>query len=252
MDAHTTYPPNYIASCVDGLLQTGADSVGGTWVIVPTDPTIVGRAIALALSHPFGVGNSQYRFDPQEPIETDTVPFGSMWRRRMIEIGLYDEQFARSEDIEFNARLRGAGGRIMLLPSITSFYHARSRVWPFVLHNLSNGFWALYPIAFGPLPVRLRHVIPLCFILGLLLPALGSLVWPPLGVISLALAVAYILANLSVTFALSVQHRAPALLVTLPLAFASLHVPYGLGSAAGLGVGVWRRLRPSSHRRQPS
>ena len=245
MDAHTTYPPEYISGCVKGLIETGADCVGGSWVIIPTDSTPVGHAIAAALAHPFGVGNAHYRFGSPEPLETDAVPFGCMWRERMLDLGPYDERFARSEDIEFTARLRALGGRIVLLPSVRSFYHARSSATAFARHNLSNGFWAIFPIAFGPLPMQMRHKIPLLFILCLTLPALASLWWKPFGLLSLGLATLYVIATLGVTVAIAARLRSFTMLLTLPLAFALLHVPYGIGSAAGLGAGLWRRLRPS-------
>jgi GT2 family glycosyltransferase len=252
MDAHTIYPPDYVEQCVRGLQQTGADSVGGATTVIPTDPTIVGRAIALALSHRFGVGNALHRLAPVEPTETDTVPFGSFWRSRLIDLGLYDERFARSEDMEFNARLRAAGGRIVLLPEIKSFYYARSGLREFARHSLSNGFWALFPIAFGPLPMRPRHVIPLCFVLGLVLPAAGSLWWPHFSLVSMTLAGAYLTANLWVSAAQAIRNRSWGLMLVLPLVFAALHVLYGLGSAVGLARGLWRRFTGPRIVRQPA
>ncbi|PYP29448.1 MAG: hypothetical protein DMD55_01410, partial [Gemmatimonadetes bacterium] len=58
MDAHVVYPPNYISELVAALERTGADSVGGVLITVPGNQTPIGRAIAIAMSHPFGVGNA--------------------------------------------------------------------------------------------------------------------------------------------------------------------------------------------------
>ena len=126
MDAHTRYPPEYIRRCVEGLLATGADNVGGPCLTLPREQTLAAQAFATVLSHPFGVGNALYKLGISKPIEVDAVPFGCMWRKRMLEIGPYDERIARSEDFGFNIRLRARGGRLVLLPDITSYYYARS------------------------------------------------------------------------------------------------------------------------------
>src|SRR5438876_12173323 len=52
MDAHATYPPNYIADLVDCMERTGADSVGGSWRTEPSDTTIMARAIAAPVAAP--------------------------------------------------------------------------------------------------------------------------------------------------------------------------------------------------------
>jgi len=54
MDAHATYPANYIVDLVDCMERTGADSVGASWRTEPGDTTIMARAIAAAVAHPFG------------------------------------------------------------------------------------------------------------------------------------------------------------------------------------------------------
>ena len=51
MDAHTIYAPDYISQCVRFLEEYGADNVGGVVRTLPRTQTLVGRAIALALSN---------------------------------------------------------------------------------------------------------------------------------------------------------------------------------------------------------
>ncbi len=54
MDAHNTYEEKYISKCVESLHKYDADNVGGIWIIVPRGNGLIGKAIALALSNPFG------------------------------------------------------------------------------------------------------------------------------------------------------------------------------------------------------
>lgn len=234
MDAHTTFPPEYIRRCVEGLLETGADNVGGPCITVPREPTLRGQAFATVLSHPFGVGNAHYKLGISQPMEVDAVPFGCMWRQKMLEIGPYDERIARSEDFGFNRKLRDRGGRMMLLPGIWSFYYARSRWRDFLRHSLSNGFWISYPLAFIAFRGSWRHYVPLCFLLALAGSAMLSLVWRPWRYLLGGIAAAYLLGVLAASVDAARRERRPGLVVLMPLVFAALHLAYGAGTLWGL------------------
>jgi glycosyltransferase involved in cell wall biosynthesis len=125
MDAHVLYPPDYVRRLVEALEETGADNVGGVLETVPADDTSVARAIAMGLSHPFGVGNSHFRTGTRHRREVDTVPFGCYRRETFDRIGLFDEELVRNQDDELNFRLIASGGRILLLPEVTCRYFAR-------------------------------------------------------------------------------------------------------------------------------
>jgi glycosyltransferase involved in cell wall biosynthesis len=242
MDAHTTYSSDYVERCVDALVRTGADNVGGPCVVVPSEPTLFGRAFATALSHPFGVGNARYKLGISKPTEVDVVPFGCMWRRRMLELGPFDERYARSEDLEFSARIRADGGKLVLLPAIRSYYHARSRFGAFLRHSLSNGYWVLYPLSFSRLPNRWRHYAPIVFLWTLGLPALLSVWWRPAILITALAAGAHIAVNVAASIEAAARRKDFALAIALPPAFAILHLAYGLGSTWGLLRAIERRV----------
>lgn len=61
IDAHSMYPENYISSLVNGKLRLSADNVGGVCITLPSSDTDESKGIAIALSTPFGMGNSRFR-----------------------------------------------------------------------------------------------------------------------------------------------------------------------------------------------
>lgn len=123
-DAHTLYAPDYVRRCVEVLLETGADNVGGP--MRPVGTTRFGRAVAAATSSPVGVGPGRFHYSERRE-DVDTVYLGC-WRRTTLEAleGWDDSTLQRAaEDQELNFRLRRKGGRVLLDPSIRSTYFAR-------------------------------------------------------------------------------------------------------------------------------
>ena len=100
-----------------------------TWaagsVRCPAAPGPVPEAIALAMAHPFGVGNARFRTGADGPTWVDTVPFGCFRRSLFDRIGVFDPELARNQDDELNGRIIRAGGRILLLPDLAIDYFAR-------------------------------------------------------------------------------------------------------------------------------
>jgi glycosyltransferase involved in cell wall biosynthesis len=247
MDAHTTYPPEYIRRCVEGLLENEADNVGGRWVIQPKESTPLAQAVAVALAHRFGVGNAHYRLQPTAPREVDTVPYGCYRRDVFDRVGWFNEDLRRGQDMDFNLRLRAVGGRIVLLPDVYCYYHPRATWWAFTRHNFWNGIWVLTPMRFGRVAFSPRHLVPGLLVLVLVGGALVGLAWPPAGLLALAAAVGYGAAVVAASVHGAWRAGKLRLALLLPFVFASLHLAYGAGTLVGfvrvLGTrGFWRAL----------
>lgn len=120
MGAHAVYQSDYVSLCVRNAESSHADNVGGILNTMPASDSPQAKAIALALSHPFGAGNARFRVGLAKPEWVDTV-FGGCYRRDVFQrIGLFNERLVRSQDMEFNTRLKNAGGKILLVPDIAT------------------------------------------------------------------------------------------------------------------------------------
>lgn len=231
LGAHAVYDKSYISLCVKNLMDTGSDNVGGILETASQNRSFTGNAISLVLTNSFGVGNATFRTGSKTIREVDTV-FGGCYRRSVFEkIGLFNENLVSSSDMEFNKRLRNAGGKILLNPEIKATYYTRSSFWKFMRNNFRNGFWAVYPLKFvRHMPVSLRHFTPLIFLCGLIVSFLISLLLPDFVWFFPGILIIYFIAG----FYFSFKHRdttcrVPTILV-LPFFFFLLHLSYGLGS----------------------
>lgn len=233
MDAHTEYPTDYISKCVQYLYSTGADNVGGVCITRPASDTGVSISIALALAHPFGVGNSYFRIGVKSPMPVDTVPFGCYRSEIFHRIGLFHERLVRNQDIELNKRLIKSGGRILLVPDIHSCYYAKGTFRDLWKNNFDNGKWVIltsyYTNSFSYL--SLRHFIPLGFIMYLLTLPVSFLIFPVPGVLPLAL---YLSLSMYFSIRLAVKENNIKLAIYLFMSFFVLHLSYGMGSIAGI------------------
>jgi glycosyltransferase involved in cell wall biosynthesis len=250
MDAHTVYEGRYIAKCVEALRRHGADNVGGRWEILPRRPTLVAQAITKSLGHRFGIGSAYYRLIQKSaaPLEVDTVPFLCCRKEVIQELGYFNENLPRGQDMEFSLRLKRAGKRSLLVPAITSYYYARSDLKSFLKHNWTNGVWAILPFRYAMgMPVAWRHLAPLAFVLSLGVSGGLALMGAGGGWLLLAIAGTYGLVNLAASVQVAWRERDIRYLGLMPLVFAALHLSYGLGSLWGLVMLLIQRLgRPES------
>jgi hypothetical protein len=157
-------------------------------------------------------------------------------------VGRFNPDLLRSQDLEFSLRLKAAGGRTLLAPDVRSDYYARAQLGSFCRHNFLNGEWAILPFVYSEvIPVSLRHLIPLLFVLALgagaaLLPWTG---WPLAAVL-----VPYAAANLGASTHVAFARRRAGYLALMPAVFGALHLGYGLGSISGLiraAAILWKR-----------
>jgi len=248
MDAHGVYPRDYVPRLVSALEETGADNVGGVVLTLPADDTATARAIALAFAHPLGVGNAYFRIGVPRPRWVDTVPFGCFRRELFDRVGMFDEEMIRNQDDEFNLRLIGRGGRILLLPDVVSRYYARRSLGAVGRMFYQYGY-------FKPLVARkverimTRQLVPPLFVFSLVATAVLGIWIPSAWRAWAAIAGAY--ASLVLTgAALAARKHGLRCAAALAAVFSIMHVCYGVGYLRGI-VDHWSPLRRRARRTSP-
>jgi glycosyltransferase involved in cell wall biosynthesis len=233
MDAHVYYPPDYIGRLVSGLLATGADNVGGVLETVAADDTATARAIALGMSHRFGVGNSHFRIGARERREVDTVPFGCFRREVFQRVGLFDEELIRNQDDEFNFRLITRGGRVVLLPDVCCRYFGRRSLGQLSRMYYQYGY-------FKPLVARkvgrlmtIRQLAPAFLVLALAGSAGLSVLLPTATAVFPLIVITYALAVLCCALGAAPSQGLPCAAM-LTAVFPVLHFSYGVGFLLGI------------------
>jgi glycosyltransferase involved in cell wall biosynthesis len=244
VDGHCEIASDYVRQCVALLLENKADCVGGPLETI--GETYVAGAIAAAMSSHFGVGGSAFRVGTSDPKCVDTVPFPAYKRETLQRVGEFDEELVRNQDDEYNYRLRGLGGRILLSPDIRSRYYSRTGLANLWKQYFEYGFWKVRVLQKHGRQMRPRQFAPALLVLSLLIGLLLS-PWSQIAALSLgAILVAYAIAAVWASLA-AAHKRGWLLLPLLPLVFPSLHVAYGCGFLVGL-LWFWNRWRDTKNK----
>jgi len=234
VDAHASYPENYISTLVNNLISLDADNVGfpcKTDVLTKNRKTL---AIREVLSNRFGVGNALFRIGIEKVTQADTVPFGCYKKSVFTRFGLYDTRLARNQDIELNKRIIRGGGKIYLLPNLECVYYARETFSAIAKNNYNNGLWNILTVKYTNrmASLSLRHFIPLCFILSLILPLFLSFLYLPLLWIAVWSSSHYLGLLTIICTRLAINKKLN--FFYLLWSFIVLHFSYGFGSLIGI------------------
>lgn len=234
MDAHSTYPAEYISKCVEYQDLYGAENAGGVWKMVPGADTATARAIVLGLGSRFGSGNANVKVGVDKPTWSDTTAFGCFKKDLFDRIGMYDEKLLSSSDLDLNQRIQAAGGRILVVPDVVISYMADGDLRAFRRHVFADGVWVSYVMKFGKRAWSWRHWVPAAFVLSLLGAAGLSAVSRGFLWLGLGIAGVYAGVSLAESLRIAVREREARYAVLLPIVFAVRHIVHGMGTLFGL------------------
>ena len=240
LDAHAQYASDVIRQSVRVLLQTGAGGVGAIARPLSSDTTM-GQAIAAAHESKLGVGVAKFR-QASASGWADTVWNGCYWKYVVEQVGPLLEDSSRTEDNDFNARVRALGYGLYLSPDIQAYYYPRQSLRELWRQYFANGVGVMQAL-FGNLrAVGLRHLMPLAFVVGLLLSPGISAFWPRAFLLPMSVLLLYLVAL--IVFSIIAWRRKPGrYIMLLPVVFMTLHFSYGLGSLWAVAQLAWNALK---------
>jgi len=221
--AHTKYPKNYFQIAIDILEQNEADVIGGN--LQHRGVGLIGKTIARCMSSRFGVGGVQFRTSSKKQF-VDTVPF-AIYKREIFErIGLFDESLIRNQDDELHYRIAAKGYRILMNPAMKTEYFVRPSLMKLFSQYFQYGFFKPFVLKKVKSGAKIRHFLPLFFVLYILSLPL-AVIFP----IWLSPMFLYILLNIG--FSVVNQKSLMPFMISF-VVYLILHLSYGLGFLFGL------------------
>lgn len=225
IDAHGYAGENFIQYSVDTMLNVkDAVCVGGAMKTEAISEK--GQIVADVLSSPFGVGNAKFRYS-QKAEYVDTVAFGLYRKDIFDKVGFFDETLRRNQDNDMHRRIREAGGKFYLNPSIESVYYCRDSIRGMFKQGYANGKWNMITFYKDRASLSVRHLMPFLFVCGILGSTILGIFWHIFWWILAGVLLLYLF--LGFYFASQKTHKLSHTLV-MPLCFLGLHISYGMGS----------------------
>lgn len=235
--AHTRYAEDYLLACSQLLAEhPEADCVGGP--IESAGNGAFGQAVAVAMSHPAGVGNAHHRFPDYEGYaEGACFP---VFRREVFDrIGFYDEDLVRNQDDELNFRLKLAGGRVFISPRARSVYFVRDRMATLCRQYFLYGYWRAAVLRKHRRPASFRQLAPAGLLLLIVTSLIAAVILPPPWSHIGWLTPTVYLGPLLIVALTKVTQVGWRTALRIPVALAIMHLSY----AAGIFGGVFKHGR---------
>ncbi|MGW2330771.1 glycosyltransferase family 2 protein [Streptomyces sp. NPDC001700] len=222
VDGHGMLSPNYIATAVRLLEETGAQNVGG--IMHAEGENDWERAVAAAMTSKIGVGNAAFHTGG-DAAPADTVYLGVFRREALERQGGYNEEFIRAQDWELNFRIREAGGLVWFSPELKVSYRPRPNVRELAKQYRNYGRWRHVVARFHQGSINARYLAPPTAVVAI---AVGTVVGAAVSPWGFLIPGGYLAAiaagSLPAGKGLPVGAR-----VRIPLALATMHMSWGWG-----------------------
>ena len=222
VDAHATIPTDYVERLVDHLATGRWGGVGGRKDGTSSEP--MGRAIAVALGSPFGVGNSVYHHGTTVQV-VDHLAYGAYPTEVARSIGGWNERLVANEDYEFDHRVQEAGHELLFDPAIKVRWVSQQRIRGLGRQYRRYGRAKAQVMQIRPESTKVRHLVAPALVgwtasavlVGLRRPRLGTAMMAPYA------------AAVATATARSARSVPPGVAVRTAPAFVTMHYAWGAG-----------------------
>ncbi len=229
IDAHGEAANDFIEKNVETILAVpDAICVGGRLITksLEGDSDIVSKV----LSSPFGVGNSSFRVSDKAGY-ADTAVYGLYRKEIFQEVGYFNEKYVRNQDIELHSRIRDAGKKFYFNPEIQCVYYSRNTVKKMAKQAYGNGKWNMVLLKNQNSALRLRHLVPFAFVLGIIATIILGFLHRFFWYLGAGVIILHLLIGL---YAATRKSKKLTEIIKMPFLFLLLHLSYGTGYLAGI------------------
>ena len=239
LGSHCIYKENYLRTCINEIVEKGADVCGGVVKQYFPDNAGLWEEISAGIqSSKIGVSGNSFRTAKSGFVES--VPYGVFKREVFEKVGIYNTQLTRNQDNDMNTRILKAGFKMYLTDKCHAIYKGSLSYKGLLKYAFRNGFWNSRTLFISPGAMRIRHFVPLYFVLFLIgFPLLG-LLSSVVGFVAVSqLIILAYFAILLVYFSLAVlftprSNKHLTTYILFPFAVFVFHLSYGLGNLSGL------------------
>ncbi|WP_020401543.1 glycosyltransferase family 2 protein [Gracilimonas tropica] len=226
IDAHTKYADDYFLTILKTFDEIDADIVGGPYRIAYKNQ--FQKVVGIAISSKVGVGGSKVH-DISFRGYVDSVAYGA-WKKGLFDdIGYFDERLMRNQDDELHYRAKSKGKKIFLNPDIKLWYYPRETYSSLFRQYYQYGLFKPLVIRKVKSEIKLRHIIPLLFVIYLFVLPISIMLFSIYLVIPLLIYLVLILGFSLIQKEINFLDKMKLVIITF-----LIHFGYGLGFLLGI------------------
>ena len=230
LDAHATYPDNYLERLGQLMIEKGAQSV-----VVPMTSygdSAFQKGVASAQNTLLGSGGSAHRLEGRSAWvdHGHHALINLAWFRR---IGGYNPAFGHNEDAEMDVRLIRDGGRIWLAGDVAIGYYPRRDPVSLFKQYYRYGAGRSRTVQLHHTPLKLRQLAPISIAPICILALFGWVSW----VLEVP-ALCWAFVAIAFGIYLAVKAKSASVALSGPAAMV-MHLAWS--------AGYWSQIRPSKH-----
>lgn len=237
VDAHATITKNFVTKNVE-VIKSGEYVCGGIRPTLVDSNKSMAKTLHLVEENMFGSSIADYRKGSKNKYVKSV--FHGMYRREVIDkCGLNDEQLLRTEDNEFNYRIRKNGYKIRFCKDILSYQYIRPTLKKMLKQKYGNGYWIGLTTHVHRKCLSIYHYVPFCFVISII----GTTCFIPISKLPIiALSSTYALVNIIVSILSIMKAKFEITHILMPVLMFLVHIAYGSGTLVGLIKGFsWKK-----------
>ena len=241
IDSDCMAPKHWLATLVKYLISCPElGGVGGP-NLSPLDDSLTGKAIDQVFHSYLGSLGKASLYRPTNPKFTDGLACVNsvFWRKVLVTIGGFDEEFELNEDTNLSHKIKKAGYELMFVPDPFVWHRRRNSIKHFVNQFFSYGIGRMRSILTSRDYADTKIIVP--FLGGFLFPII--LWFFPL--LALIISTLYLLVVFFLGLQAAYENKERRFLLLVPVLLVTEHFSYLLGMICGITKGKWKRKEES-------
>lgn len=237
LGAHTKYAKNYVQACLQAVLKHNVVGCTGRVITQALTNDFQSKICEWVMLSSFGVSRSSFRTMQEGYVHS--VNFPVFKKQPLLDLGGYDVRFERNQDNDMNQRLLDAGHQLYCTWKTHCYYRPPSSIKKLLFYAERNGFWNARSVQLHAKSMRIHHLIPFFFVIGVIMgPVLGLFEWwffKTSYLIQFWIAAICLHVLLGIIASIkSNQYNFDFRKIALPFIFFAFHFKYGWGTLKGM------------------
>jgi glycosyltransferase involved in cell wall biosynthesis len=163
VDAHSQLSPDYLASALTILSETGAANVGGRMRAEGDSP--FQKAVAYGYNNRIGLGGGSFHVGGKAG-EVESVYLGVFQKSWLEKVQGFDPKWVRGQDWELSQRIKASGGLVWFDPRLEVTYYPRSSWRALAKQFYQTGVWRGALTRKNPVGSSIRYWLPPMFLVA--------------------------------------------------------------------------------------